>query len=105
MRKTLTALAAAATLTIAAVAAPTSADARRGWWGPAVIGGFAAGAIIASQFARPYYGGYYGYAGPVYYQYAPAPVTYEYYAPQYYYAPGPVDPCWRWRRGYRYRYC
>jgi hypothetical protein len=100
MRKTLTALAAAAT--IAVVAAPTSADARRGWWGPGMVGGFAAGAIIGSAFARPYYGGYYGYyqPAPVYYDYyAPAPVYYDYVAPQ------PSYGCWRWRYGYRYRVC
>ena len=28
-----------------------------GWWAPAIIGGIAAGAIIGSQIARPYYPG------------------------------------------------
>ena len=51
MRKSLTAVALAATIAVAAVAAPTAAEARRGWWiGPA-IGGFAAAAIIGSAFA------------------------------------------------------
>lgn len=101
MRKTLSALIAAATLAIATLAAPASADARRGWWGPAIAGGFVAGAIIGSQLARPYY------PGPVYYEYAqPGPVYYDYYAaPPAYYAPPPVDPCWSWRGGYRYRVC
>jgi hypothetical protein len=105
MRKTLTALAAAATFTVVAVATPTTADARRGWWGPAIVGGFAA-AAIAGAFARPYYyggyGGYYGYyqPAPVYYDYyQPAPVYYDYYA-----APQPYG-CWRWRYGARYRVC
>ena len=53
MNKTLTALATAATLTVAAVATPTTAEARRGWWGPAIVGGFAA-AALAGAFARPY---------------------------------------------------
>ena len=73
MRKTLTALAAAATVAITAMAAPTSAEAR--WRGggavaAGVIGGLAAGALIAGA-ARPY--GYY-YGGPAYY--APAPAYY-----------------------------
>jgi len=104
MRKTLTAVVAAATITAATVATPTSADARRGWWGPA-IGAFAVGAIIGSAFARPYYyGGYYpsysyapayGYSYPSYgYSYAPA-----YYG--YAYAPRPYYSCWR----YGYRVC
>ena len=78
MRKSLTALA-AATVAVAAVAAPSTADARwRGWWGPA-LGGFAVGAIVGSALARPYYaypsygygdGPYYGYGYPAYYGYA-----------------------------------
>ena len=101
MRKTLTALAAAATIAIAAVAMPTSADARRGWRGPAFFGGLAAGAFIAGALARPYYyapRAYYYDPGPVYY-YAPGPVEYEVY-------PAPVyESCWVWRRGYRYNVC
>jgi hypothetical protein len=98
MRTTLTAVAAAATIAIAAIATPTTADARRGWWAPAIIGGLAAGAIIGSAYAQPYYGGY-GY-------YQPAPV-YGGYAPAYsgYYAPAPYYSCWRWQNGYRYRVC
>ena len=102
MRKTLTALALAATIAIGTLAAPGNANAGgRDWWGPAIIGGFAAGAIIGSQLARP------SYPGPVYYEYAqPGPVYYEYYAPPpAYYAPAPVAPCWRWHHGYRHRVC
>ena len=55
MKKTLTALVAAAAITVAAVATPTSAEARRGWWGPGIVGGLFAGALIAGAFARPYY--------------------------------------------------
>ena len=102
MRKAVTALAVAGTIAAATVANLSTADARRGWWGPAVIGGIAAGAIIGSAFARPNYGYGYGY-------HAPAPVYYDYYtpAPAYYgyYAPGPYYGCWRWRYGYRYRVC
>jgi hypothetical protein len=109
MRKTVTALAAAATLATATLAAPRTADARWGWWGPA-LGGLAVGAIVGSALARPYYG--YGYGGYPYYgtYYAPAPVYYSYYAPAYYGYYGYSRPygygCWR--RGYyghRYRVC
>lgn len=100
MRKTLTAVAAAATIGIATLATPTTADARWGWWGPA-LGAFAVGAIVGGALARPYYyGGYYpaysyypaGYYGlPAYYGYA--------------YAPRPYYSCLRGRYGYRYRVC
>jgi len=71
MRKTLTAVAAAATIGVATVAAPTTADARWGWWGPA-LGAFAVGAIVGGALARPYYyGGYYGGYYPAY-SYYPA---------------------------------
>jgi hypothetical protein len=82
MKNTLTALAAAAAIAIAAVGAPTKAEARWRGGGVAagVIGGLAAGAIIAGA-SRPYYGGY-GY-GP----------GYGYYGPAYAYGP----PCY-WQR-------
>lgn len=66
MKKTLTALAAAATIAVAVVAAPTTADARHFRHGGAVaagvIGGLAAGALFSGAFASPYYYGY----GPAY---------------------------------------
>ena len=99
MRRTVTALATATVVAITAVATtPDTADARGGWLGPA-IGGFAAGAIIGSALARPYYG--YPYASYEYY--APGPVTYSYYAPAY--GPAPYYGCVRYRYGYRYRVC
>ena len=61
MRKTLAALAAAATIVVATVAAPTAAEAR--WWhggfrGPGpFFGGFVAGALIAGAVAPRYYWG------------------------------------------------
>jgi len=68
MRKTLSALVAAVTLAGAAVAtsAPAQAWHRGGWgwgWG---LGGFAAGAVVGSALAAPYYNpyGYYGYYAP-----------------------------------------
>ena len=106
MKKTLTALVAAAAITVAAVATPTSAEARRGCWGPGIVGGLFAGALIAGAFARPYY---YPYYGGYYNAYYPGPVSYDYYAPAYapaYYYCGPEPySCWRWRGGYRYRVC
>jgi hypothetical protein len=91
MHKTLTALAAAAAMTLAVVAVPDQADARwrgghRGYGGgvaAGVLGGLAAGAILGGIAAgQGYYGpGYYGsdYYGPGYdyggpYAYEPAPV-------------------------------
>jgi hypothetical protein len=73
--RTLTALAAAVTLGIAAIAAPQPAEAYwRGGSGAVaagVIGGLAAGALIGAAAGAPYYAygpgpGYYGY-GPAYY--------------------------------------
>ena len=73
MRKSLTALAAATTLAVVAVATPTTADARCGWWGPAIIG---------SALARPYYAYPFRYGYGPYYGYVPA--YYGYYGPGYY---------------------
>jgi hypothetical protein len=79
MSKTLTAIAAAATLAIAAVATPQPAEARGGRIAAGIIGGLAAGAIIGSVAANNgyyygpgygYYGGYYG-PGPAYYDGGP----------------------------------
>lgn len=70
LRKTLTAIAAAATLTVAAVATPQPAEARNGRIAAGIIGGLAAGAIIGSIASqnRHYYGpGYYYGPAPVYY--------------------------------------
>ena len=59
MRKTLTALAAIATIGVAAVAAPQQAEAR--FRAGPFIGGLAAGAIIGGALVGPRYGyGYYG---------------------------------------------
>ena len=117
MRKPLIALTAASTIVIATVATPTTADARWGWWGPA-LGGLVVGALIGAALTRPYYAyPYYGYGygygyAPAYYGYAYAP-AYS-YAPAYYgyYAPRPyygyyARPYYRYgaRRAYaRWRY-
>ncbi len=101
MRKTLTAIAIAATMTIAAVATPHEAEARDGRVAAGIIGGLAAGAIIGSIAAnRGYYYGpgyyygsgyYYGggyYDGPGYY-YGPGPYAYEPPPPPVYVQPVP----------------
>ena len=71
MRKILTALVAAATVAGAIATTTGTADARYyrgGWgWGPGpLIGGFAAGALIGSALAGPYYYPYGYYRGPYY---------------------------------------
>src|SRR5262245_13229565 len=80
MRKLLTALA-AATIAVAAVATPTTADARWRGWCPS-LGGFAVGALLCIAFAWPYYvypyysygyGPSYGYGYPAYYSYSYPP--------------------------------
>jgi hypothetical protein len=78
MTKFLTVLAAGSAVALVSVAAPTAADARCWGCGAAagVIGGIAAGAIIAGAASNSYYGPGYGYAPG----YA--------YAPSYAYAPG-----------------
>ena len=91
MRKSLIAIAAAATLVLGSLAAPQPAQARNrgGAVAAGIIGGLAAGALIGSAAAR---GSYYG---PGYY-YGPAPV--------YYYRPH----CWwqreRWWNGWRWHW-
>jgi hypothetical protein len=72
LTKTLTVLAAVATIGVAAVAAPQPAQARGGALAAGILGGLAAGAIIGSAVHGPYYYDY----GPGYY-YGPAPVYYD----------------------------
>jgi hypothetical protein len=90
MKKILTALAVAGSLVVASVATSGPALAWRGGWGGwhggwggwgwgGAAAGFAAGAIVGTALAAPYYGsygGYYPYGG--YGGYAP----YPYYGPQ-----------------------
>jgi hypothetical protein len=75
MRNTITALVAAATMAVAAVSIPSKAEARwRGGGGVAagVIGGIAAGALIAGAANGGYgYGPGYGYYGGPAYAYGP----------------------------------
>jgi hypothetical protein len=69
MKKTLIAIAAAATVMVATVAAPQQAEARHGRNG-ALIGGLAVGALLGAAVASgPYYygGGPYYASGPAYY--------------------------------------
>ena|SRR5260370_1393028 len=95
MRKALTVLAVAA-IAGAAIATPTTADARWGRGG-AFFGGLAAGAIIGGALAAPYYS--YGYPSPSY--------SYDYYPRSYYggpafYNPGPYSCVRRVWNGHRY---
>ena len=89
MRKTLAALAAAATIAVATVAVPTAAEAR--WWhggfrGPGpFFGGLFAGALIASAIAPP--------------------VFYPAYRRHYVYAPGCLREYWNGWRWVAYPVC
>ena len=66
MRKILTALVAAAIIGGAALATSAPANAWRGGWGWGWgLGGFAAGAIVGSALAAPYYYAPYGYYDPI----------------------------------------
>jgi len=67
MTRTLTALAAAGAIAVAAIAVPSTAEAGGGRIAAGVIGGLAAGAIIGGALAQP------GYA------YAPGYSSYGYY--------------------------
>jgi hypothetical protein len=91
MKKTLTAIAAAALVATATVAIPQQAEAR--WHGRngAIIGGIAAGALLGAAAAGSY--GYYG--GPAYYYGGPA-----YYGPSCYWTHSRYwnGYRWHWRR-------
>jgi hypothetical protein len=127
MKKTVLALATAATIGVSALVTPSPAQAWRGGWGPglaagligaAVIGGIASSAYAYGPgygyYGGPGYGYYGGYAPSYYGRYAPsyyggyAPAYYNYgYTPAYYggyrsgynsyYGP-------RYYRGYSYRW-
>jgi hypothetical protein len=123
MKKTVLALATAATIGVSALVAPSPAQAWRGGWGPGLaaglIGAAVIGGIASSAYAYGpgygYYGGpgygYYGGYAPAYYGgYAPAYYNYG-YAPAYYggygsgyYAPAYYGPGYRRviRPGYAY---
>lgn len=67
-RKTAIALAAAGVLAAGTLVTPQPAQARGGAVAAGIIGGLAAGALIGSAVANPYYGpGYYYGPGPAYY--------------------------------------
>ena len=75
MRKLMMIAVAAASLAVAAIAAPTSAEARMG-------GGLVGVDVSGVQPAQYYYGGGYRYYRPRYY--APRYYAPRYYAPRYY---------------------
>ena len=89
MTRTLTAIAAAATIGLAAITAPQQAEAHDGALAAGIIGGLAVGAIVGSAAAHgPYY-----YSGPAYY--GPAPV---YYGPHCYWTRQRVWTGYDWGR-------
>jgi hypothetical protein len=86
-KKTGIALAAAGVLAAATFAAPQPAEARGGAVAAGIIGGLAAGALIGSAVASPYY-----YGPPAYY--GPAPV---YYGPHCWWQRERFWDGWGWR--------
>ena len=97
MRKTLIAIAAAATLGLATVAAPQPAQARNGRIAAGIAGLAIGGLLGAAAVANgPYYYG----RGPYYY--APGPV---YYGLDCYWTRSRYWDGWRWRFGRRVRVC
>jgi hypothetical protein len=92
MKKTVLALATAATIGVSALVAPSPAQAWRGGWGPGLAAGLIGAAVIGGIASSAYaYGPGYGYyGGPGYGYYGGyAPAYYGGYAPAYYggYAP------------------
>jgi len=92
MKKAALALAAAATIGVSALVAPSPAQAWRGGWGPGFAGGLIGAAVIGGIASSAYaYGPGYGYYGPGYGYYGGgyAPAYYGGYGPAYYggYAP------------------
>src|SRR4051812_50227593 len=64
MRKSVMAIATAATIGVTALVAPSPAHAWRGGWGPGLAGGLIAGAVIGGIASGAYaYGPGYGYYG------------------------------------------
>src|SRR3984885_13172314 len=64
MRKSVMAIATAATIGVTALVAPSPAQAWRGGWGPGLAGGLIAGAVIGGIASNAYgYGPGYGYYG------------------------------------------
>ena len=108
MKKTLFALATAATVGMTALAAPSPAEARwrGGGWGPGIAAGLIGAAVIGGIASSAYaYGPGYGYGYPYYGGYAPAYYGYGYdpypsdgYVRTYYYSG--YSPAYY---GYRYR--
>jgi hypothetical protein len=72
---------AVATIAVGSLAASSPAEARRGWVGPAIVGGIALGALAAASAPRYgyAYGPGYGYYGAGYYDCPRQVVGYTYY--------------------------
>jgi hypothetical protein len=113
MKKTVLALATAATIGVSALVAPSPAQAwRGGGWGPGLGAGLIGAAVIGGIASSAYGPGYGYYGGPGYGYYGGyAPAYYGGYAPVYY-GPGyrrVIRPAYayygpRYYRGYRYRW-
>jgi hypothetical protein len=104
MTKTLTVLAAAATLALAAVAAPQPAQARDGQIAAGIIGGLAVGAILGAAVAGSQDYGHdrqYRHDRPEPHYYRPAPAYYRaapaYYGPDCYWTQQRVWNGYRWQ--------
>ncbi|PZA09031.1 hypothetical protein DNX69_25405 [Rhodopseudomonas palustris] len=97
MKKSMMALAAAATLAVAAVGSTAPAQAHDGF-GAGIAAGLIGGALIGGALASPYYGGpgYY-YGGGYGYGYGPRYVYGYRPAPAYVVAPGYYGGCY-WQR-------
>jgi hypothetical protein len=101
MRKTITAIAIAATVALASVAAPQPAQARHGRIAAGIIGGLAVGALLGAAAAN---GPHYGY-GPGYYDGPPRRYYYRrYYRPHCWWEHERYWNGWRWR-WHRERVC
>ena len=79
MRRKAIAVAAAALIGFTAIAAPTKAEARNGWWIPgAILGGLAVGAIVSNAYSWPGY-----YYNPCCYYYPRRAYYYYGYGPSH----------------------
>jgi hypothetical protein len=98
MRRSMTAIVAAAAMTAAVIAQPKPAEARCWgcWVGPGVAAGLIGGAVIAGWSHAYTYGSIYGpyFAYPPYSEYGYGYAPYGYFAPVYYAPPVYAPPAY-----------